>query len=165
MKRRRISKIDELHERTLILAQDLKNARDAGRIYPGHTLSARTMAKKLNESHGWKLSGDAGMRELINHGRSLKLPFGGDGKGYFWAKDSAEMGVVEQDLKSRIAKMSEALRGVQACRREMVQIEAELFKGGPPPEIKPLSAQEEKALEQSEAEYASVETGFLNPEG
>jgi hypothetical protein len=128
MKRRRISKLDEIHERTLVLIQDLKNAREAGRIYPGHTLSSRTMAKKLNEAHGWNLSGDAGLRELVNHGRAIKLPIGGDGKGYFYAKDSAEMGVVEQDLKSRIAKISEALHGIQSCRREMVQIEAELFK-------------------------------------
>lgn len=129
MRRRRISKIDEIHARTLVFVSDLKKARDEGRIYPGHTLTARTMANKLNEAHGWNLSGDAGLRELVSHGRAIKLPIGGDGKGYFFAKDSAEMGVVEQDLKSRIAKISEALHGVQDCRREMVQIECELFHG------------------------------------
>jgi len=48
--------------------------------------------------------------------------------------------------------------------REMVQIEAELFKGMPPPELKPFTTRQEKALERSEAEYASIEMGFLSSE-
>lgn len=122
--RKTVSKLDEIHERTLVFFEDLSNARDKGTLTPTVTLSSETMAKRLNIAHKWDISGGAGLRELVNHGRSIDLPIGGNGKGYWKANNSAEMMVVVQDLKSRIAKMSQALQGAERCVNRMKQLEA-----------------------------------------
>lgn len=128
MTRRRISKVDEIHERSLKLVEALKKAREQGKITPSSPRTGKTIAKQLNAFYGWRLSADAGVRELVNHARTLGLPIGGDGRGYYYARNSAELIPTVSDLKSRIAKISQALRGVEKSMRQMEQIEAELFR-------------------------------------
>ena len=134
IQRRRISKVDELHERALLFARKLEQAREEGKITPSNTRNGRTIAKQLNEFYKWNLSGDAGVRELVNHLRCLGIPIVGDGKGYAFGKNSAELMPTIADLKSRIAKISQALHGLEKCARKMEQIEADIFRtiGEPP---------------------------------
>jgi len=112
----------------LILAEQLKKAREQGKITPLHSRSGRTIAEQLNKFYAWNLSASAGVRELVNHARSIGLPIGGDGQGYYYATNSAELVPTIADLKSRIARISQALHGIEKCASTMEQVEAKLFK-------------------------------------
>ena len=127
-KRNQRSKVEDIHERAAKMVQALKVAREQGKITPSHTIKGRTMAEKLNKFYGWNLSADAGVRELVNHARSIGLPVAGDGNGYFYAINSAEIEPTLADLKSRIARISEALHGLEKACKELMQIEADLFQ-------------------------------------
>lgn len=124
--RRTISNLGEVHERCLIFVRDMLNARIKGTLTPEVQQNSETLAKKLNEWHKWNLSGGEGLRELTSYGRSIDLPIGGNGRGYFYATSSNEMQVVDADLSRRIAKMELARAGVRRCIKKMQQVEAEL---------------------------------------
>jgi flagellar motor protein MotB len=127
-KRRGPSSLDKIHERALKLGEALRSARDKGNITPGKPMTGRVLAKELNKHFNWDLSADAGVRELVNHARTIGIPIAGDGRGYFFARDSAELSPAIADLKSRIAKISQALHGLEKSARQMGQIESELFR-------------------------------------
>lgn len=129
-KRRQISKVDQIHERALIFAEALKKARELGKITYSSTRSGRTIAEQLNAFYHWEppISGDAGVRELVNHCRTLGIPIVGDGKGYAYGTNSAELIPTIADLKSRIAHISQALHGLEKCARQMEQVEADIFR-------------------------------------
>jgi hypothetical protein len=119
------------------------NARIKGTLTPEVQQNSETLAKKLNEKYEWNISGGAGMRELANYGRSIDLPIGGDGKGYYYAYTSREMALVEADITSRMTKMGLALAGVKRCRRRMQQIEAKLAIE----QIKPTPSEMQRRME------------------
>jgi hypothetical protein len=123
-----VSPLEEVHSRALKLGDFLKNAREAGRVTPSDRITGRLIAEKINDKCGWNLSGDAGVRELVNHARTIGLPIIGNAKGYCWGVNSAELTETIADLKSRIAKMSQALHGLEKSARKMEQEEMELFK-------------------------------------
>jgi hypothetical protein len=134
MKRRRISKVDQVHIRALQMTQALKSARDKGNITPSNPITGRLLAKRLNEYFKWDppLSGDAGVRELANYARSVKQPItiGAEGHGYYYGETTPEVTVALASLKGRRLKIDNAIRGLESWIKEHVQIEAQLFHEG-----------------------------------
>ena len=132
MKRRRISKVEQVHIRALQMVAALKSGRERGKITPSNPILGRKLAEELNKYYKWDppLSGDAGVRELANYARSIEQPvgIGAEGYGYYYTHTSPETMVAVASLKSRRAKMDAAIRGLEKCAQRQSQIEAELFR-------------------------------------
>jgi hypothetical protein len=132
MKRRRISKVDTVHERALQMVAALKSGRDKGKITPDNPIRGARLAEELNKYYGWTppISGDAGVRDLANYARSVKQPItiGEHGHGYYYGYTTPEVKVALASLKSRRLKMDNAIRGLEDWIREHEQLESEQFK-------------------------------------
>lgn len=105
---------DAIKQLGTLISNKLRIERSNGVTVPPSGKCGRIIAEEYNKKFDAKID-DSTIRDAINYERSIGKPIGNNGKGYFWALNDEELEHTRAQMRSRIGKMFQALKGIDTA--------------------------------------------------